>query len=291
MRQCVKKTTSMFELPDMSYRKDGSGLGLPGDCEIGGLDKFYTKPDVVADCLKSLGDLSEFDCVIEPSAGAGAFYEQIAHANKIALDIMPQHSKVKQQDWLDYCVDSRYDKVAIVGNPPFGKYNRLSSAFIKHAVGFPNVTRVAFVLPDVYNKHTRQSILPADWRMKSIWKLPDHAFIHNGASRHVPCSFYVFCRSKGRDLRAPAVMPPVKDFSFATKHEYDIFVFGASPKKIVRRAKPNNRGHFLKSHIEVARLAGNIRGIEWRGNSCANGGVYWLTQYEFALHYYERYGE
>lgn len=274
----------MFEQFNIfSEDKPGSNGKLPKN----GLDQFYTKPEVAAGCLKKLGCLFDFDCVIEPSAGTGAFYSQIKHPRKIGLDIEPGSSGIIRQNWLDYEIAETYTNVAIVGNPPFGSFNNLSAAFIKHALKFSNVTRIGFILPNVYRKHTRQAILPPEWRIKTIWELPRDAFVYKGKTRHMPCCFFVFCKSKGIDLRTPTKLPDIPDFSFSDSGDYDLFVFGAAPKRIIKQAKPNNRGHFLKAHIDINQLIKNFKAVDWQGNSCANGGVYWLTKNELATQYYE----
>ena len=254
------------------------------------IDQFYTKPTIAGQCIKKLGSLSKFDLIVEPSAGTGSFFDKIKHNNKVAYDLDPKHPMIKKKNWFSCKIPTHYKNVAVIGNPPFGIKNKLSSAFIQHALSFPNVHRIAFILPDVYNKHTRQAIIPVGWRIKTIWKLPDNSFIYNQNTFHVPCSFYVFCRSKGKDMRTPTELPQIKDFSFARNNDYDLFVFGASPKKIITKALPNNRGYFLKSHIAVSKLKERLANIEWKGNSCANGGVFWLTKYEFAEHYDRHYG-
>ena len=255
------------------------------------IDQYYTKPEIVSICLRELGRLSEFDCVIEPSAGDGAFFSKIKHSKLIGLDITPHHPAIKKANWLTYKIDSAYKKVMVVGNPPFGRFNNLSAAFIQHALKFPAVSRIGFILPDVYNKHTRQAILPSHWRIKTNHKLPRNAFLYEGETRHVPCSFFVFCRSRGKDLRVPTKLPNIADFSFSNCKDYDVFIFGAAPKNILRQGevKKNNRGHFLKSHIDVNRLIANLNAVVWQGNSCASGGVYWLTKNELAMQYYHRH--
>lgn len=269
------------------YLSDDINAGTAGYS----LDQYYTKPEIVDMCLGELGALSDFDCVIEPSAGDGAFYSKIKHPNLIGLDIAPHHLAIKKANWLEYKIAGQYKKVAIVGNPPFGKFNNLSTAFIQHALQFSAVSCIAFILPDVYNKHTRQAILPKHWRIKTILKLPRDAFYYDGEPRHVPCSFFVFCQSSGKDLRAPTQLPTITDFSFANHQDYDVFIFGGAPKKILRpkEVKNNNRGHFLKARIAVDKLVDNLNAVNWQGNSCANGGVYWLTKNELAMQYYHRH--
>lgn len=256
------------------------------DCKHKLLDKYYTKKHVVSTCLKSIS-LSKYDFVIEPAAGNGAFFNLIHHPNKVGLDIHPEHKKIKKQDWLTYFVDHTYTSVLVIGNPPFGMYHALSKRFIEHAMQFPNVKTIAFVLPNVYKKHTRQRIIPSSWRIKDIINLGKNSFTLKEQSYHVPSSFFVIDRSSGKDLRAPCLnhINEVMDFKFGDSTHYDIFVFGAAPKKITRHPQPNNRGYFLQSKINIDTLINKIKAVDWQGNSCANGGVFWLSKTEFLTQY------
>ncbi len=255
------------------------------------LDQYFTKTAVVDVCLKAVGNLGRYDCVIEPAAGSGAFYHRINHKNKIGLDIEPTDSQFLRQNWLTYVVDPSNASVLVVGNPPYGRYHRLSTAFIAHATAFLNVQTVAFVLPNAYRKHTRQRVLPLDFRIVSITGLGKNAFELDGEDYHVPTSFFVFDRSKGKDLRTD--LSPVAgttDFEFSSSRDFDLFVFGAAPQKITNTPTPNNRGHYLKTQMDPEELAMRIRSVDWRGNSCATGGVYWLTKREFATQYADYHG-
>ncbi len=254
-------------------------------------DKYYTKKEVVRNCLNTVKKLPYFyDCVIEPSAGDGAFYDEIDNnlqfRNKIGIDIDPNHREIIKQDWLDYKISDKYKTVLVTGNPPFGRYSKLSTLFIKHALSFPNVQTIAFILPNVFRKHTRQKILPSNWRIQSITDLGKDSFIFDGEDYHLPASFFVFDKSKGKDLRVNhKLYTETKDFTFGNKDDFDIFVFGASPAKVIKDPQPNNRGYYLKSKIPVDKLSRKIKNIDWTGNSCANGGVYWLTKHEFLEQY------
>lgn len=251
------------------------------------LDQYFTKPKIAQRCLDELGDLSRYDMVVEPAAGQGAFLKAIVHPNKIGIDIDPQHADVIKADWFEYQIPDSARSVLVVGNPPYGRYHKLSSAFIRRAMSFRNVQTVAFILPNVYRKHTRQRIIPSHWRIAAITDLGRNCFTLDGRDYHVPTSFFVLDRSAGTDLR---VRPPIRitgtrDFDFATRDDFDVFVFGASPKRVITDPKPNNRGYFLRAKIPVPRLVERIKAVEWQGNSCANGGVYWLTKFEFTEQY------
>ncbi len=256
------------------------------------LDQYYTKKEVVRRCLKKVGELPhKYDLVIEPSAGNGAFYDEIRHKNKIGIDIHPNHKDVIQGDWLKFEISQEYQRVLVIGNPPFGQYHRLSSAFIAQALSFANVQTIAFILPNVYNKHTRQKTLPRSWRICSITDLGRNCYTLDGRDYHLPTSFFVFDRSQGKDLRVnPNLYRDTDDFEFGDRNNFDLFVFGAAPQHITRHPQPNNRGYFLRSKIPLPELIKRIRSIDWTGNSCANGGVYWLTKYEFLEQYVRQSG-
>jgi len=256
------------------------------------LDQYFTKPEVVKLCLAQLGDLSGYDLVIEPSAGSGAFLDAIEHERKIGVDLDPQHEDVLKANWLEYEVDSAFERVLVVGNPPYGRYHKLSSAFIRRALSFSNTKTIAFILPNVYRKHTRQRIIPQDWRIVSITDLGRDCFTLDGKDYHVPTSFFVLDRSQGVDLRArpPAKVTGTRDFDFAKSDDFDVFVFGASPRRVITNPTPNNRGYFLKAKVPVPTLVKRIKSVDWKGNSCANGGVYWLTKHEFVQQYRAHHG-
>ena len=250
-----------------------------------GLDKYYTKKEVVLFCLGKL-NFKKYDFIIEPSAGDGAFYDEIKFTHKIGLDIAPESLGIKKQDWLSYKIGTSYKNVLIVGNPPFGVHHTLSTEFLKHSFQFENVKTIAFILPNVYKKHTRQKIIPKNWRIKNIYPLQKNSFVFEGETKHIPCSFFIFDKSEGIDLRfIPEKYKETRDFTFGNKHDFDIFVFGASPHKIIKNPTENNRGYFLKSKIPVEYLKRNIQSIKWEGNSAASGGVFWLTKPEFCYEY------
>lgn len=60
-------------------------------------EKFYTKSDIAKTCIKQVTNLAEFDTIIEPSAGSGAFSSQIEKC--IAYDIEPENDGIIKQDF------------------------------------------------------------------------------------------------------------------------------------------------------------------------------------------------
>ena len=76
-------------------------------------DKFYTKSNVALSLLNLL-DISEYDLIIEPSAGDGSFYNLIESNKKIGLDINPENDLIKEMDWFDYATPKKFNKILVV---------------------------------------------------------------------------------------------------------------------------------------------------------------------------------
>ena len=95
------------------------------------LDKFYTRPEVAKECLSLLFSTINIEdySVIEPSAGSGAFSNQINGCH--AYDILPEGSNITEQDFLSLDFNDFHKNVCVVGNPPFGERNSLTKSFIK----------------------------------------------------------------------------------------------------------------------------------------------------------------
>lgn len=255
------------------------------------LDKFYTKENIAIECLKYL-NLNEYDFIIEPSAGSGNFYNNINFDNKIGLDIKPDNNNIFEKDWFEYQIDSKYKNVLIIGNPPFGKRNKLSLQFIQHAQKFQNVKTIAFILPNVYKKHTLQKYINNSFRIKNIIELKNNSFEINGQEYHVPCSFFIFDKSDGIDLRFKKdLYIETNDWFFSNKNNYDFFVMGSSPKNIKLIPETTNRGYYIKikenSFEKIDEIINNFKKIDWykNSNSSVNGGVAWFTKFELVKIY------
>lgn len=259
------------------------------------LDKFYTKKDVVSNLLKNI-DLKSFDLIIEPSAGSGSFSDFLFPYNSVALDIAPEKDYIIEQDWFTFPIHNSYRKVLVIGNPPFGLRNNLSKKFIEHSLKINSVNTIAFVLPNVFNKHTNQSIFPPEWNLKSIEKLPKDSFTLDGVEYHVPCSFYVWTKDYvEKNLRFNPEDYKTDDFEYILnkeKEKADFFVMGASPRvvKEVSDVHVNNRGYYIKSLIGKDILMDKFRKINWteHSNSSVNGGVSWFSKPELIKVYEEQ---
>lgn len=113
-------------------------------------DKYYTPQHVVDYVVKKTIEIvgSDFDCVVEPSAGNGAFIQAIEDSfkgsKKVYMDLYPDADGVAQQDYLKY--EHKHEgKTLVIGNPPFGARNTLSVRFFKKSIQFADC--IVYVLP------------------------------------------------------------------------------------------------------------------------------------------------
>lgn len=170
---------------------------MPGETKSNGqkdsLDRFYTPTEITKQCL-SLLDLTEYDCIIEPSAGAGAFSSQIP--NCFAYDVQPGGAQIEQADWLklDKNQFSSYQSVLVIGNPPFGRQNVMALRFLKESMKFANT--VAFILPLSFKKVSLQNQIPLDFALSKELDLSDGWFTLGDEKISIPCVFQVWEKRK-----------------------------------------------------------------------------------------------
>ena len=151
-------------------------------------DKFYTKRDISKLCIDML-NLSDFDLIIEPSAGNGSFSKQIE--NCIAYDLVPEDESIIQQDFFELDITQFNDKkVLTIGNPPFGVQNNLAISFFNKAAKYSDT--IAFILPKSFMKESIQKKLDLNFHLEKFIELPYNSFILNGEEYGVNCIFQIW---------------------------------------------------------------------------------------------------
>jgi len=181
------------------------------------LDKFYTKAHVAKDCLDIL-DLNSYSRIIEPSAGAGAFSNQLKtnpRLSVLAFDLAPEHSSVLQQDWFDYTIKTP-SPTLVVGNPPFGQQCSLALRFINHAFEVVGAQTVAFILPRSFRKASVQGRIFSHSTLVKDVEIGENSFELNGSDYNLNAVFQVWERStKPRDTPDLPLKSPY--FTFTKK--------------------------------------------------------------------------
>lgn len=173
------------------------------------IDKYYTNPDAVNLCIENIKKniyMNEFDVIIEPSAGNGAFIDGIKSLtyNQLFYDIEPENEEIIKQDFLtlDIRATGLYgneNKIHIIGNPPFGRQSSLAIKFIKKSCEIANT--ISFILPKSFKKDSMLKKFPLNFHCIFEIDLPDNSFIVNGVAHNVPCIFQIWeKRTYNRDM-------------------------------------------------------------------------------------------
>lgn len=188
-------------------------------------DQFYTKDSVAKDCigliLSTIPESSEY-VWIEPSAGSGAFYNQLPSVfAKIGLDIEPKSPSIIECDYLEWDFPTNTKQQVIVfGNPPFGRQSSLAKAFIKKSCLFADV--VAFILPRSFTKPSMITCFDLKFHCVSSSDLGQDSFLLNGNDYDVPCVFQIW--QKRSEIRQVEVKVEAKGFTYVDNSNYHLAV-------------------------------------------------------------------
>lgn len=157
-----------------------------------GLDKFYTLPTYSKKCIDKVSEMynfSDWDLIVEPSAGDGSFLNQIPNNNKIGIDIQPEHSDIIKQDFFEYSPPVDKTNILVIGNPPFGKVSSLAIKFFNHASKWTNV--IAFIIPRTFRRVSVQNKLDTYFHLVYDEELPNKPCCFS-PSMNVKCCFQIW---------------------------------------------------------------------------------------------------
>lgn len=146
-------------LKDVPNHYCGDLSRMLGETYMGGderdKDQFFTKPAVAGECrdafletLEEYGIDEEEYYWLEPSVGAGAFYDLMPKGRRTGMDLDPQCSGIRQQDFLLWEPPSTR-KYLELGNPPFGLRGHLALQFMNK--NYEQVDAIGFILPPLFN--------------------------------------------------------------------------------------------------------------------------------------------
>lgn len=226
-----------------------------------GLDKFYTKKDVVKKVLQHL-NLNEFEVIVEPSAGNGAFSDEIQ--NCVAYDIAPEKDGIIKQDFLKLKVDFP-ENTLVIGNPPFGRNGSLAFAFIKKASEFART--IAFILPKSFKKESAYNKIPLNFHLTESIDLDDFSFTHNGEDVNIPCVFQVY--EKREKLREKTKVKKTNLFSFVKKGEANVSVrrVGVYAGRAFLDLNKSKQSHYFIKVDNPKEFVRLVNEIEWEHNN------------------------
>lgn len=185
------------------------------------IDKYYTKKSIVEKCInhiKSKIKIKSKDIIIEPSAGNGAFIQDIKNISKnyYFYDILPDNKDIIKQDFLELDLSKFENKnIHIIGNPPFGRQSSMAIKFIKKCCLFSK--SISFILPKSFKKDSMKKYFEKHYHLILEEDLPENSFLVNNKDCDVPCVFQIWEKNtKPRDI--PKKLEP-KNFTFVKKYD------------------------------------------------------------------------
>ncbi len=149
-------------------------------------------------------DLTQYH-FIEPSAGAGAFFDLLPPDRRTGIDIDPIIGGVVKCDYLLWRPEHKTPCV-VIGNPPFGVRGRLALSFINHSLQFADI--VAFILPPLFDSNGKG--VPAKrvkgYRLAYSQKIEGNAFaLPNGKDMTIHTIFQVWTRINTHTITRPQI--------------------------------------------------------------------------------------
>ena len=237
-------------------------------------DQYYTRPETVAACLAFLDtvlpDLSP-DLYLEPSAGDGAFLQQMPHP-RLGIDIAPAHPEVVRADFFTWVPDEGIGSITVIGNPPFGRNGAKATASFNHAAPFADL--IAMIMPASMSKGAMQNRLDPWFELVAEMPLPAEPFRAGDKMHKVNAVFQIWKRCDV--LRPKAITTTTHaDFAFvATPQEADFAIrrVGSRAGAIMTLPAPGQptSGYaptsnlFIKARgIDPARLEARFRALDF----------------------------
>ena len=184
------------------------------------LDQFYTQRSVTQRLIKLL-EFDDYDIVLEPSAGDGAFFDYLPKGKRVGIDLEPANPLITKGNFFEWqAIENK--RYFVVGNPPFGKNSSLAKKFFNHAAQFAD--KIAFVVPRTFRKTSVTNSLDKHFWLTHEELLPkDSFYLPSGESYDVPCVFQVW--EKRETQRQKIALPIVhSDFNFVERTGADFAI-------------------------------------------------------------------
>jgi len=225
------------------------------------IDKYYTTPAIVKQCIdfvRQCISIDERDLCIEPSAGNGAFINDIKKifSQYHFYDIDPQHIEIDTMDYLQLDDTTlsigQYRKIHCIGNPPFGRQSSLAIKFIKKSTSYCD--SISFILPKSFKKDSLKKHFPQSFHLEYEYDIPENSFLVDNTIYNVPCVFQIWIK-KDIPRTLPEKLEPI-GYQFVEKETNpDVSVrrvgvyAGKIDKQVETKSKQSH--YFIKFDREI----------------------------------------
>tara|TARA_B100001564_G_scaffold355810_1_gene368810 strand:+ start:760 stop:1530 length:771 start_codon:yes stop_codon:yes gene_type:complete len=226
-----------------------------------GLDQFYTNSDIAKKCIDTI-DLSKYDIVVEPSAGMGAFYNQISHKHKIGVDLEPKCDGVIKHDFLKWNLNEfPTPKVLTIGNPPFGRQGSLAMNFIKKASEFSDT--VAFILPRGFKKRSVYDRVPLNFWEVNQMHIPKNSFTYNEKPFDVPCVWIEYQKQGKSRTKEKKLKPTTFKFTKQENANVSIRRVGVNAGKTFPHTEVSIPSHYFVKVNNIDEFVNKVNDIKF----------------------------
>jgi hypothetical protein len=213
-------------------------------------DQYYTKVEVARSCVSLLAtfiDFDDFDWIIEPSAGDGAFFNLLPITKRIGFDIDPKHPDIVKKNYFDFLPDLR-QKHLVIGNPPFGKNANLAIKFFNKSAEYAHT--IAFIVPRTFRKKSVINRLDKKFHLLTEMILPKDSFVYENKAYDVPCAFQIWKREATERTEIP-IRTSHPDFSFGGKDDADFAIQRVGGRAGLIRDKAVLHKFAVQSHFFI----------------------------------------
>lgn len=199
---------------------------------------------------------------VEPSAGRGAF-SRLFPRGSVAYDIDPQGPGIIKADFLSTPLP-KAGRVAVVGNPPFGKNASMAVKFFNHAATKAEV--IAMIVPLTFQKVSVQNRLNLEFHCIAEKIVPQNAFVMCGNAKTIPTVFQIWEKRENR--RVKNTLPtshPDFNFTCAESATFAIRRVGAYAGKVHQNFSLEESSNYF--------MSANTAGVEFVFSSIDFGPV------------------
>jgi hypothetical protein len=248
------------------------------------LDQFYTKDEIAKKYYDIFSQklheyhicIDDYDYIMEPSAGKGAFFKLLPDDKKIAVDLEPKYEGIIKMDFLKYkpINDKKY---IIIGNPPFGRVSSLAVKFFNKASAFADI--IAFIVPKTFKRVSIQNKLSLEFKLIYNEDLSINPCCFE-PEMSAKCCFQIWIKDVDNKRKKIILPSEHKDFKFLKLGPKDkqnqptppkdadfvIKAYGSNCGEIVSKNLQNLRPkswHWIKSNINIKTLQKRFKSLDY----------------------------
>lgn len=205
--------------------------------DFDGKDQFFTKDSVakhVVDVVNSKFPFSNYDTILEPSAGSGNILVHLPEDKRIGIDLEPNHEEVAECDFFDYKFPE--GNTLVIGNPPFGRASTLAISFFNQCAAYSDT--IAFIIPNTWRFSKVQNKLDPRFKLVHEETIQEFAFTKIGKSPgkrqyedgsiNINCVLQIWT-CKDNDMKNLRVSQPLP----RTHEDFDAIGYFTNDKKLI----------------------------------------------------------